>query len=101
MNDYIILILFKNKENIRVLSRVFLNNNLVLLNKNFKKKNLFNEDNLKNIIKDLKLSYENNWKKNNLINTSIKLPITVSIDSEKYNLIQINRKYYFKFFKLI
>jgi len=88
LNDYIILILFKNKENIRVLSRVFLNNNLVLLNKNFEKKNLLNEDNLKNIIKDLKLSYENNWKKNNLINTSIKLPITISIDSKKYNLIK-------------
>ena len=88
LNDYIILILFKNEENIRVLSRIFLNNNLVLLNKNFKKKNLYNEDNLKNIIEDLKLSYENIWKKNNLINTSIKLPITISIDSKNYNLIR-------------
>ncbi len=88
LNDYIILILFKNEDNIRVLSRIFLNNNLVLLNKNFENKDLLNDNNLENIIKDLKLSYENNWKKNNIINTSIKLPITISIDSKKYNLIR-------------
>ena len=73
LKDYIILILFKNDDNIRVLSRIFLNNNLVLLNKSFEKKNLNNEEDLKNIIENLKVSYENSWKKNNLINTSIKL----------------------------
>ena len=59
-----------------------------MLNKSFEKKNLNNEENLKNIIENLKVSYENSWKKNNLINTSIKLPITISISSKKYNLIR-------------
>ena len=45
LNDYIILIIFKNKSDLRVLSRINLNNNLILLNKTFEKqdinKNLF------------------------------------------------------------
>ena len=88
LNDYIILILFNNKNDLRILSRINLNNKLVVLNKSFFKKNLNNEDNLNNIIKDLKLDFENNWKKINLINTSIKLPITISVDSKRYDLIQ-------------
>ena len=36
----------------------------------------------------MKLDFEDNWKKINLINTSIKLPITISVDSKKYDLIQ-------------
>jgi len=88
LNDYIILILFKNKKDLRILSRINLNNNLVVLNKSFSEKNLNNEDNLNYIIKDLKLGFEDNWKKINLINTSIKLPITISINSKRYDLIQ-------------
>ena len=34
LNDYIILILFKNEDNIRVLSRILLNKNLLLKNGN-------------------------------------------------------------------
>ena len=36
-----------------------------------------------NIVKSLKQLYEDQWKKNNEINTSIKLPITISINSKK------------------
>ena len=39
------------------------------------------ENNIENIINNLKTSYENSWKKINKFNTSIKLPITISIDS--------------------
>ena len=34
-------------------------------------------------VDNLKISYEDIWKKNNEINTSIKLPITISINSKK------------------
>jgi len=36
-----------------------------------------------NIVENLKQLYEDQWKKNNEINTSIKLPITISINSKK------------------
>ena len=87
MNDYIIVILFKNNKNIRVLTRIKLNNEFILLNENFIIKNT-KDENIESIINNLKTSYEDNWKIINLINTSIKLPITISLDSSKYTLIE-------------
>ena len=52
-------------------------------NKNYPKINIINNDDFSNIVKSLKQIYEDQWKKNNEINTSIKLPITISINSKK------------------
>ncbi|MAQ28172.1 MAG: hypothetical protein CMJ03_01495, partial [Pelagibacteraceae bacterium] len=86
LKDYIIVILFKNEKSIRVLTRIKFNNEFILLNENFSYKSI--EDDIELIINSLKISYENSWKKINLINTSIKLPITISIDSSKFSLIK-------------
>ena len=85
LSDYIIVILFKNNQNIRVLTRIKFNNKFILLNENFIS---IMDENIESIINDLKTSYENNWKMINLINTSIKLPITISLDSSKSTLIE-------------
>ena len=47
---------------------------------------------IENIINNLKLKLENQWKKLNIINVSIKLPITLKVNSENYNLINILEK---------
>ena len=60
---------------------------MILLNENFVT-TIIEKNKIKNIINSLKTSYENSWKKINLINTSIKLPITISIESSKYSLIK-------------
>ncbi len=86
LKDYIIVILFKNEKSIRVLTRIKFNNEFILLNENFPYKSI--NDDIEVIINSLKISYENNWKKINLINTSIKLPITISLDSSKFSLIK-------------
>ena len=86
LKDYIIVILFKNEESIRVLTRIKFNNEFILLNENFPYKSI--NDDIEVIINSLKISYENSWKKINLINTSIKLPITISLDSSKFSLIK-------------
>ena len=39
------------------------------------------------ILNNLKNSYEDEWKKNNEINTSIKLPLIISINSKDYKKI--------------
>ena len=39
------------------------------------------------ILENLKNLYEDEWKKNNEINTSIKLPLTISINSKDYKKI--------------
>jgi len=43
---------------------------------------------LEKIIKTLKTDYENQWKKINQINTSIKLSLTLSLNSQNYDLIK-------------
>jgi len=83
IEDSIILIIYKESNSIRTLSKVNLNNTLKIQNKNYPKIDIINEDDLSNIIKSLKQLYEDQWKKNNEINTSIKLPITISINSKK------------------
>ena len=86
LKDYVIVILFKNEKSIRVLTRIKFNNEFILLNENFPYKSI--NDDIELIINSLKISYENSWKKINLINTSIKLPITISLDSSKFSLIK-------------
>ena len=49
----------------------------------FENKNDFNL-----ILNQLKVDYEDQWKKINEINTSIKLPLTISINSQEYSKIQ-------------
>ena len=83
IKDNIILIIYKEGNNIRTLSKINLNNTLKIQNKNYFKIDIENEDDFSNIVKSLKQYYEDQWKKNNEINTSIKLPITISIDSKK------------------
>ena len=83
IKDSIILIIYKEGNGIRTLSKVNLNNTLKIQNKNYPKTDILNEDNFSNIVKGLKQFYEDQWKKNNEINTSIKLPITISINSKK------------------
>ena len=83
ITDSIILIIYKEGSNIRTLSKINLNNSLKLKNKNYTKVDILNNNDFTNIVKNLKQIYEDQWKKNNEINTSIKLPITISINSKK------------------
>ena len=87
IKDHIVLIIYKNKSEIKILSKIDLNNSLKLDNKRYDKINLQNESEAEKLIIDLKNVYEDQWKKNNEINTSIKLPITISVNSKNYNQI--------------
>jgi len=88
LEDYIIAIFFNNKDKLRVLSKINLNNNLIVSNKIFSQIKNYDQNSFDNLIKELKVYYEDEWKKINLINTSIKLPVTLSLDSKNYQLIQ-------------
>ena len=83
IKDSIILIIYKEDNNIRTLSKINLNNTLKIQNKNYPKTDIVNEDDFSKIVKSLKQLYEDQWKKNNEINTSIKLLITIYINSKK------------------
>jgi len=87
LNDYIISIIYKNKSEFKILSKINLNNSLKVNNQKYTDINLDNEKDFKKILESLKIIYEDYWKKNNEINTSIKLPLTVSINSKDYKKI--------------
>ena len=87
IKDYIIIIFFKNKSNLKILSKVNLNNNFLISNTVFTDVNYDEQKSLENVIKILKTNYENQWKKINQINTSIRLPLTLSLNSKNYELI--------------
>ena len=87
LKDYIITIIYKSKNEINVLSKINLNNSLKINNKSYLKVNLDNEKDFHKILDNLKIFYEDQWKKNNEINTSIKLPLTILVDSKDYEKI--------------
>ena len=87
LNDYIISIIYKNKNEFKILSKINLNNSLKINNQKYVNIDLEEEKDFKKILENLKIIYEDYWKKNNEINTSIKLPLTVSISSKDYKRI--------------
>jgi hypothetical protein len=87
LNNYIISIIYKNNDEIKVLSRINLNNSLKINNRKYSEIDLNNEKDVNRILKNIKNIYEDEWKKNNEINTSIKLPLTISIESKNYKKI--------------
>ena len=89
INDHIIMIVFKNNNKIRVFNKILLNEKNNLKNLNFNEVNFENEEELFKFIDNLKLVYEDFWKSQNEINTSVKLPLNISINNS--NNIKINK----------
>ena len=89
MEDYIIVIIYKDKKNLRILSKVNLNTYFKIDNIKFDNIDLSNEKDSLFVLQELKVIYEDYWKKINQINTSIKLPLTISINAKQYYKIKI------------
>ncbi len=87
LNDSIISLIFKDIDGLRVLSRITYNNNVVIKNKFFPLKDLNNKDQVNKLIKELKLVYEDHWKKINQINTSIKLVLNIKISNKSSEIL--------------
>jgi len=88
LRDYIISIIYKDKNEIKIFSKTNLKNKLKVSNQKYININLENEEDFQKILKNLKNIYEDYWKKNNEINTSIKHPLTLSVDSKNYKKIE-------------
>ena len=81
LDDSIVALIFINQKNIRILSRITVNDKVFLINESFSNIDINNTDQLSAIIKSLKVMYEDYWKNFNQINTSIKLPIYIKVNS--------------------
>jgi hypothetical protein len=87
LKDYIISIIYQNKNEVKILSKINLNNSLKINNQKYSNVNLGSEKDFNKILENLKDIYEDHWKKNNEINTSIKLPLTILVNSKNYKKI--------------
>jgi len=81
LKDYIIMIIFKKNEEIKILNKINFSEKMDINNLKFNNLNLDRNDELEKLINKLKMIYENYWKSKNEINTSVKLSLTVSIDN--------------------
>ena len=79
LEDSIVSILFKKDNDVRVISRITIKDKVFLKNKLFENINLNDINQAVKIIQNLRNDYEDYWKNLNLINTSLKLPLTIKI----------------------
>ena len=84
-NEYIITLIYKENNNIKVFSKIKINNNTKIHSYRVEGIDISKLDNLYNLINEIKNIYEDNWKLNNQINRSVKLPINISIISDDYD----------------
>ena len=89
LSNYVILIIYQNKKEINVLSKLQLNKTYKIFNIKYADVDINDEESILKLIINLKTVYEDEWKKLNLINTSIKLPITITLASKNYDKIQL------------
>ncbi len=82
LKDSIIVLFFKNQKKIRILSRITVNDNIVLKNLSFPDLDFENKKKREDLIHSLKIVYEDYWKNFNTINTSIKLSIFIKINGK-------------------
>jgi hypothetical protein len=86
--DYsIAALIFRDNDEVKILSQIYAKDKKIIKNNSFKNIDLDNEEDLKILIKELKIIYEDFWKDYNLINTSIKLPLSIQIDNKDFNLL--------------
>ena len=86
LENYVILILLKDDNKLRLYSKINFENKNMLLNKNFNNVDISNKTFIKNIILEIKNTYEDRWKSLNKLNTTIELPIRLSVDSNNVEL---------------
>ena len=81
LEEYIISIIFKENNEVKVFNKIKFNQEKDLKNISFQNLNLDNNEDVDKLIYNLKVLYENYWKSKNGINTSVKIPLTVSINN--------------------
>ena len=89
LDNHVILTILKNDDQLRVFSKIKFDKKKMLMNKIYKDINITEDKLVNNVIMDIKENFEDKWKSINKLNTSIALPIRLSIDSKN---IQLSKK---------
>jgi len=86
LDNSIITLIFKDQNQIKILSKINIKDKKVIKSNSFENIELDNYEDLKKLIENLKIIYEDFWKENNLINTSIKLPLLIQVNNKDLDL---------------
>ena len=81
LKESIIALIFKNNNDLRILSRITIKDEVKLKNQLFKNININDDIQIKDVINELKMNYEDFWKDSNMINTSIRLILTIKMNN--------------------
>ena len=81
LDEYIIAIIFKENNMIKVLNKINFNQQENFKNISFQNLNIDNDQEANKLVESLKIIYENYWKSENDINTSVKISLTISINN--------------------
>ena len=104
LDDYIISIIYKENNTIKVLNKINFNQEEDLKNISFQNLNIDNYKEADKLIESLKSIYENYWKSKNEINTSVKISLTISVNNNnnseisKFEEILINTDLIYDFY---
>jgi len=79
--NFIIMIIFKSKNNIKFYSKINFGDKFEILSKNFIDKRIEDQTDLNLMILNIKNKYEDNWKSINKMNPSISVPIRLAVES--------------------
>ena len=79
------MIIFKRKNNIKFYSKIIFDDKYIIINENFKDRNIEDLSDLNEIILTIKNKYEDNWKTINKMNPSTSVPIRLSVKSSNIN----------------
>jgi len=82
LKNSIISLIFIGDNEVRILTKIYNDKKEIIKNNSFKNMNINDEKDLNFLIENLKNLFEDNWKKLNEINTSIKVPITIKIKND-------------------
>ncbi|WP_023648180.1 hypothetical protein [Candidatus Pelagibacter ubique] len=81
LDEYIISIIYKENNTIKVLNKINFNQEEDLKNISFQNINIDNYKEADKLVESLKSIYENYWKSKNEINTSVKISLNISINN--------------------
>ena len=105
---YIIFIVLEDIDNYKTFSKFNVSSVKSNFKKEFKYFELDNAEKVKELIETMKIKYDDEWKKINLINSSIKLNIKLNVNSKNIllvkkvekllNSIELIEKYYINYF---
>ena len=93
LENYIVSIFFIDSDQTRLLNKISFDNKKTLKNNLVKNIDFNNKNEISKFIEILKITFEDYWKSQNEINTSVKLPLTISVEnSNNIKIYQLEEK---------